>query len=135
MAGKAARSALYADQNPEDSGLLSGVEFAGVELRQDVVNIEYDRSPSKFREQGTKDHEVRDGVYVQDVITLVKVRLSNLECGADEKLANSPAVGKLALFVENPGLETMDMHAIYFFLRGLAFTSQRENVHMITASS
>jgi hypothetical protein len=72
-------------------------------------------------------------MYVEEVIALTRAEARYLIERAKEKHAQAPKVREPAALVDEPLLQTMDVHAPDHFLVRRVFAAQRENVHMVPA--
>src|SRR5215469_6758910 len=103
---------LDAEERLESKRVVLAAEFAGVEFRKDVVDIQNDRGAAQAGKQRGKDHEVRNGVDVQNVVAFLKVEARNLEQSAQKELSQTPEVGETMFFVDVAHLQAVDSYSL-----------------------
>src|SRR5665213_2229970 len=93
MCGKACRTSFDEGENTEEGGIVGNFELAGVELREEVMDIEEDGDALQFCCDGGEDQEVRHVVNVHKITGADALPAIEEESGAQEKAQNSGDVG------------------------------------------
>src|SRR5579871_2430656 len=99
VVGKRAGLAFDPSHGVEHSGSLVAQKFAGVELRQHVVNVQNDFCAGQLRNQCGENEEIRNGMDVHQIIGLPQVIKAQNNHGPQEKHANPEKVRELTLFI------------------------------------
>ena len=68
VVGKASGGLFDANEEPKHTRLITRGKLAGVEFREDVMNIKNYWRAAKFRKQSTKNQQIWNGMYMKQVI-------------------------------------------------------------------
>src|ERR1700679_2223562 len=71
--GESSREPLDSNQQLERHGILRGLKLTRIKFWNDVVNIQDDFGPGKFWIDRGENFEVRDGVDMDEVVTILEL--------------------------------------------------------------
>src|ERR1017187_5099169 len=111
------------------------MELARVELRNGVVDVENDLRPGQLGQPGGKDEEVRDIMYVDQIVTLPKVLPRQLGRRQQPEFQQRQKISALVFFsLCVSSLNAMDAHTSHFLDLWLAWIFlYGEDIHAVAA--
>ena len=124
------RPALDPLQGFEDQRVAAHAELGGVELGDDVVDVQDDLGPAQLGNQGRKHFEVRNRMDVHQVVGLVQLLARHFKQRSEEEPNDAPQVSELAPLVLFSVLDAQNPHAVDHLFTRLAFATQDDGVDL-----
>ena len=110
---------------------FSGLELVGVELGNDVMDVQDDLCPGDLRNDGTEHLEIRDIVYMYHVVRLTQVHPGNPVRGEEQEFEQPEKIRKLPFLVEQPLLDPVDVHPVDLSVKLVIVAGKRNDVYAI----
>ena len=116
----------------EHERIVGYVKLAGVELRQNIMDVEDYRRSQKFGHDCGEHQEIRNRMHMEELVFLRKLATPDKQGGRQQEPHDAEKICQGSALVDFPGLNAEDIHAIQNRTSRLAGPPQCDNVNAVT---
>jgi hypothetical protein len=117
--GKTCSPSLGNQKRSKQQRMFANFKFAGVELGNNVVNVENDFAACQLGNKGGEHFEVRNRMYVHQLVRVPQVPPRQKKSGSEKEEEQSKHIRQSSAFISFPTLYPKYLHASNYLLNTL----------------